>query len=153
MVNQKIKKSTGMTLTGMVIGLLIVMAIFYTGFSFLSDNASDAGITINSKYNETYGNLSASQDSLEENVNTIKDNLDNVSEADNTFQVAWNGLKGLGNVLKLPLRFVDNAVSTFDALIISLDIIPPKIKTLIFIGILVSIVLLILAILKGEPRT
>lgn len=152
MVNKKIKKSS-MTLTGIVLSLLIVMAIFYAGFSFLSDNASDAGIVIDAKYNQTYTNLQTSQDSLELNVNAIKDNLDNVSEADNTFQVAWNGLKGLGNVLKLPLRFIDNAVSTFDALIISLDVIPPKIKTLIFIGILVTMVLLILAILKGEPRT
>ncbi len=152
MVNQKIKiRNSAMTLTGLVISILIVMGIFFAGYEYLTEHADNAGVTVDSKYANTYGNLSDASDDLETNVNEIKASLDDVKEAESTFQVAWNGLKGLGNALKLPIVFVSTSIATWSASIMFIDFLPGWALPLIFIGIVAFVVFLILKILKGEP--
>jgi len=149
MDTKKIRKST-MGLMGIVLSLLLVLGIFTAFFTYWQTNAIDAGRTIDSKYNGTYGNLSVAQDDLDANVDAIKNNLDDVSEATSTYQVAWNGLKGLGNTLKLPINFVSTALTTYGAFDNSLDFIPDWIKTLILIGLTAGAVFIVLAVLRGK---
>lgn len=155
MVFEKIKKinlrNSGSTLTSVLVILLIVMGIFFAGYTYIENNVNSANISLDSKYNESYGNLTAAQTDLEDNVNEIRDSFDDIAEADNTFQVAWNGLKGLGSALKLPISFVSTSLATWTALVFPLDFLPSWVIPLIFVGVLAFIVILILKILKGEP--
>lgn len=140
------------TLTGVVMSLLIVIGFFLMGFSYLDGQVTQSGVTIDAKYNETYTRLETSQGGIEDNVDAIKDNLNDIKEAETTYQVAWNGLKGLGNTLKLPVRFISSTNDVAEAMDSPLDVVPPKIKTLIMIGITAFVVLLVLSLLKGEQR-
>lgn len=144
-------RNSGMTLTGLVISILIVMGMFFAGYEYLTEHAISAGVTIDSKYGDTYAQLQNASDGLDENVNAIKDSLDDVKEAESTFQVAWNGLKGLGNALKLPITFVATAIATWSASISFIDFLPGWTLPLFFIGIIAFVVFLVLKILKGEP--
>ena len=145
-------KRGGNTLTGLVITLILVMGIFSTMFLFLQQKSSESGITLDAKYNDSYTRLKSAQDNLDENVHTIQTNLDDIKEADTAFQVAWNGLKGLGNTLILPISFVSSAIDTVSAIIIPLDFIPQNIKNLILLAIIAVVLFLVLANLKGEPK-
>lgn len=152
MVIKKIttRNSAG-TLTGTIMVLLIVMGIFFGCYFYVSENINSAGLTMESKYTSAYGNLSAAQTDLDTNVESIKSNIDAIKESESTMEAAWNGLKGLGNTLKLPINFVDTALSTYSATIPTLDFLPSWALPLIFIGILSFIIFLVLKILKGEP--
>jgi len=151
MVCKEMKKGT-LTLTGLVMIIILTIGMFSVGFLYLSKQAELSGVTIDTKYNDTYNRLEDSQDDLDDNIQSIKTNVEGIKEAETAYQVAWNGLKGLGNTLKLLINFVSTAIDTASAMLIPLDIVPPRIKSLILLGLIAGIVFLILAILKGEPK-
>lgn len=149
MAYKTIKKSAA-SLTGLVFSILIVLGIFSAMFLYWQANAESAGVTIDSKYSETYANLTSAQDDLDNNVQAIKDNYESMKEAETAFQVAWNGLKGLGNTMKLPISFLTTALATYTAFDYSLDYIPTWVKTLVIIGLTAFIVFLLLSVLRGR---
>jgi len=144
-----IKKNA--TLTSVVLSLILVFGIFIGSYLWMNWNAEDSGITLDSKYGNVYSNLSSQQTSLESNINDIREAVKNIVEPESIYQMAMNGLKGLLYVLKLPLTFVDTAVSSY-LTIGTLVEIPSFVKSLITLSIIATIVLLIVAILKGEPK-
>lgn len=148
---QKIKKAQS-SLMGLVVTMVIVIGIFTGFFLWMQDMASSSGITIDSKYNSTYNKLLTQQSSLSNNVNDIQDSITNVHEADNALQVAWNGLKGLGSVLLLPISFVSTSIDVYTTIIDPIDFIPIWVKILAPIGIIAFVVFLVLSNLKGEPK-
>jgi len=150
-MNLRIRKSAA-TLTALVIGILIAMSIFIGGYFYADETLTDYGVEIDSRYGAVEANLSESQTSLDDNVQAIKDNLQDIKEAENTWQVAWNGLKGLGNTLILPISFLTSGLETYGTIENSLDMIPTWVKTAAVIGVTVLIVFLILALLKGEGK-
>lgn len=147
----KIRKSQN-TITGLVISILLVMSIFFGSYLYVSDNVTSANLTLDSKYNDSYQNLESARSDVENNTQAIRNNLEDVQEADDTFQVAWNGLKGLGNTLKLPITFLNSALITWSSIISSVDIIPGWAITLAFTGLLAFVVFLVLKVMKGEPN-
>ncbi len=147
----KIRNSAG-TVTGLVVILIMVMAIFIGGYLYLVDNVESAGLSLDSKYQAAYGNITAAQEDLDTNVNEIRDSLKAINEAETTFQVAWNGLKGLGKTIKLPITFINTALATWTAIVFPTDIIPGWAKTLAFIAITAFVVFLVIKVLKGEPN-
>jgi len=152
MAYQKIKKSE-LTMTSMVITILLVMGMFFAGYLWIKYNSDQSGIVIDSKYDDTFTGLETQQTTLDKDVNTVKNAVKKISEADSTFQVAWNGLKGLGSSLILVIRFLDSAINTAMYMFGSLDFIPKVYMTLAIIGIITVVVLLIVSILKGDPKT
>jgi len=147
----RVRKSQN-TMTGLVISLLIVIAFFIGSYQFLIQNVDDVGGSPDPIYNSTYGNISQAQDEINDNVNTITDNFKNITEADSAFSVAWNGLKGLGNTLKLPFNFINSANTTLNAIFIPLGILPPWVFNIIKIALSAFMIFLGLKILKGEPN-
>jgi|TARA_R110000744_G_scaffold270384_1_gene383581 hypothetical protein len=147
----RIRKSQN-TMTGLVITLLIVIAFFTGTYQFLIQNVDDVGGNPDPIYNSTYGNISQAQNEISDNVNAITDNFKNITEADSAFSVAWNGLKGLGNTLKLPFNFLNSANTTLNAIFIPLGILPPWVFNIIKIGLAAFMIFLGLKILKGEPN-
>lgn len=148
MVIKTIKKAN--TLTGLTISILLGIGFFTGMYLFWSYNATESGLAIESKYNNTYSNLTYYQTPLENNIQDIRDAMNKLASADNTWQVAWNGFVGLGNILKLPISMISTALGVYSSLEGSLDVIPSWVTGLVFIGITAVIVFLILSNLKGE---
>lgn len=148
MAIKTIKKAN--TLTGLVISMLIGIGFFTGMYLFWNYNAIESGQVIDQKYNTTYSNLTYYQTPLDNNVQDIRDAINGLTSADNTWQVAWNGFIGLGNILKLPISMITTALGVYSSLEGSLDIIPSWITALVLIGITSVIVFLILSNLKGE---
>ena len=57
MAIKKIKRG-GITATGLVITIMIIMGLFYGLYNYVDFNATEANLTIDSRYSESYGNLS-----------------------------------------------------------------------------------------------
>ena len=152
MAYQKIKKSE-LTMTSMIITILLVMGMFFAGYLWIKYNSDQSGIVIDPKYDDTFTRLETQQVALDEDVNTVKNAVKGISEADSTFQVAWNGLKGLGSSLMLVINFLDSALNVMLAMFIPIDFIPSRYIALAIIGIIAVVVLLIVSILKGDPKT
>lgn len=153
MDNKKIIiKKSSQSLSGLIFSLIIVIGIFTGMFFYMQSKAEESRVTIDPKYNSTYSNLTNIQTNLDSNVNSIKDNLDKIKEADSVYAVAWNGLKGLGNTLRMPISFVGNSIDMFKVVLSPLDIVPTWVKTLTTIGLISAVVFLVLSILKGDPR-
>jgi len=152
MVFEKMNKKGTMTLTGLIMSMLLIITMFTGFFLYINQQADVAGVSIDSRYQDTSTRLSGSQSSISNRVNSINDNLKEIQEADNVYQVAWNGLKGLGNTLKLPISFVEDATNMLDAVLISTDEIPGWVKALAITAVITFVVLLVLALLKGESK-
>ncbi len=144
-------RNSGTTLTGLVLTLLIVIGMFFAGYTYISEHGRDAGVTVDDKYEDIYNELEESSSELNNTANAIKDNVDEIKEATSTFQVAWNGLKGLGNTLKLPIQFVTTTIAVWAASVSFTDFLPSWFLPLASIGLVIFVVFLILRVLKGEP--
>lgn len=154
MGNQKVifKKSAG-TLWGVVIGLIIVMAMFYGMYNFIDDNATEANKTIDSVQELTYTNLTAAEARLQTTQNEIKAGVNNITEADASFGSAWNGLKGLIAVVKLPLNFIDISAAVTEGMIeSSMGILPNWALNLIKLAIAMFILFIVWSIFKGDSN-
>jgi len=152
METSKIKLKNNASMIGVVMMMLLVMTVFTAGFLYIQNNATQSGITVDSKYNQSFTQLSSAQDDLSDTVTKLQHNLNNVTEASSVYQVAWNGLKGLGNALILPIEFMSAGLSVWTAMVPGMDMLPDWLSTIIFIAITAFIVLLVLSILKGEPK-
>lgn len=154
MVNQKIgiRKSQN-TLTGVVMSLIIIMAVFTASYLYFAENTDSAGLAVDSKFSDAYVDLNESQSDLESDVENIKENVDDIREADTAYEQAWNGLLGLGNILKLPITFVTTTLKTFYSMSnFASEFIPGWALALIYIAITAFVVFLVIKVLKGEPN-
>lgn len=151
MDNKKISiKKSEATLFGVVLTILLVVGVFTGLFLYINYNAQQSGQAIDGTYNTTYSRLSDASGEVEDNIDEISTAAKGITEADSTWQVAWNGLRGLGSLLKLPISFVDSGQETLDAITIGTAIIPSWAVTLIRIGIIGLIVFIVISILKGD---
>jgi len=139
------------TLTGIVISLIIVMGMFIGGYLWFSWNMTDSGLSVNSTYSKVYDEINASTVSLDENVEDIRDAVKNVTEPESVYQVAVNGLKGMINLFKLPLKFTNTATLLYDSIATIINL-PKWVTTLITISLVVVIIFIIVAIMKGEQK-
>lgn len=142
----------GSTMTTLVITMLIVIGIFSGYYLFFVEQMDNYDTTLDEKYNETYQLLLQEQDDINADVNAVQDSITEVEEADNTFLAAIAGFKGLGLALLLLVNFVESGVNILTAVFFSTDIIPIDIQNLMLIGIVSFIILLVIAILKGEGK-
>lgn len=153
MVFKKIEtKNSVLTLTTVLLCLLVGIGVYFMGFMFVQDQVSYSNVELPQKYNDTFKNLSANLNDMDDVKNDISDNLKNISEAEDTAQVAWNGLKGLGNTLKLISLFVGNIGDVTMSIFLPFDFIPNEVKTIIFLGIIMLMIILVLSILKGDQK-
>ena len=152
MDSKKIRKSQ-LTMTTLIIAMIAIIFIFITMFQFFSTKLDEANITVDDKYNDSYTNILENQEDLQTNIDDITDASKNIKEADDFFNVALNGFKVLGSTLLLLLNFLSTPFDILSSILVPLDFIPQYQKTLFVMGITAVVVFLILANLKGEPRT
>ena len=149
----KNKRGT-MTMTGLILTIILVMGLFYGTFNYVSSNYESADITVPLNYTDSYGDLQTAQDDLDTNIEDIKGAAQAISEADgNVVFVAWNGLTGLAYTLRLFLGVIDIGVATWNAILPGLGFLPPWVKILAEMAIIITIVLVIVGAFKGESKT
>jgi len=152
MDSKKIRKSQ-LTMTTLIIAMIAIIFIFITMFQFFSTKLDEANITVDDKYNDSYTNILENQEDLQTNIDDITDASKNIKEADDFFNVALNGFKVLGSTLLLLLNFLTTPFDILSSILVPLDFVPQYQKTLFVMGITAVVVFLVLANLKGEPRT
>lgn len=146
----RIRKNAGNNLTGLVVTMLLVMGIFYGMFYYVSYNLDYADVTLDDKYQNATNNLLETQNTLESDIDDIQNNFNDIQEAENSAFAVWNGLKGLGNTLKLSTDFVTTSSELWTTLVFMVEGVPGWALALVFIGITGYVVFLVLRILKGE---
>jgi len=152
MVNQEIKKSET-TLAGITFSILIAIVLFTGAFLWINDNAVESGRPIDAMYNTSYTQLQNQSAQLDRTIGDIRTNLDALKEPDNTFAVAWNGLKGLVNIFRVPLNLISIGWQTFQLMIAPLaGIIPMWIINIVALGILAFIIYVIASVFKGDSN-
>jgi len=153
MAHEKIKtRNSASSLTGLVVSLVLFMAIFFGTYTYMVDNMDSAGVALDSKYSDSYDNLSTSQAELEKDVEAVRVAAQDIKEAPEAWRQVINGFKGLGVTLKLFLGLSDTAVSSYEGVVPGQDFLPGWVLPLIFTGLLTFIVFLVIAVLKGEPK-
>jgi hypothetical protein len=150
MVFEKVKKSES-SIWGIVSSILIVIFIFSAGFYWISDNATESGRPIDAMYNTSFTQLQAQQNNLSSTMNDLRNNAEDLTEPDNSFSIAWNGLKGLVNVVRGMFQMVNLGSQTSDTMMTTVSsLIPTWLVGLITLGIIAFIILVIIAIFKGD---
>ena len=148
---KKIRKSS-IELTEVVIGLILFLGIFTGMYLYLNSNINSSGATIDTRYQETYTKLNSTNTKLTSNINEIKDAFSKMTEADNTWQVAWNGIKGIAETLKLPINFLYTALQLMNVSFTALDYIPEWVKVAVGGMITAIILFIVIGLLKGEQK-
>ena len=146
----KTMNKKGTSLYGTLTSMVIVILIFSGFFLFFTDQLDKNSATLDDKYNVTYAQLLEVQDNIDSNVDDIKTAADEVREADSTFLTAINGFKGAGQALLLTLGFTGDAIDTTEALLLSTDIIPSWIQSLIVVLLISLIIFLIIDVFTGK---
>jgi len=150
MVYQKIKKSET-SMGSIIFSLLILMGIFFGGFYWISSNAIESGRTIDPVYNTSFVQLQQQETNLSNTITTIRNSATNVTEAGTDFGVALNGLKGLLSVFRAMFQVVDMGWQSTQLVLAPItNLMPIWLLTLIEIGIIAVIILIIIAIFKGD---
>lgn len=149
---KKIKKAES-SLLGMIVSLLLVVGIFTGLFIWINLHADYQNVTVDSRYNTTYQAYQNATNSISDNVDEISDKTKKITEASNVIQVAWNGLLGLGAVLKLPIKFVDSGQTILDSSLTQVTgIVPSWLIVLSRIILIAFIVLLVVYLLMGGGK-
>lgn len=142
------------TMTGVIVSLLVVMALFYGTFNYVSENYVSANITDSLGYNQSYFDLQTAQSNLSSDIESIKSSAQGIGEADsNIVLVAWNGLTGLASTIRLMFGIVDVAVNVWNALLPGLSFLPDWTKVLVEIMLITWIIFIIIGLFKGESKT
>ncbi len=147
---KKINKKGASSLSGLVFTLIIVIGIFSGMYLFYTDQLSQSDQTLDSEYNDTYQRLLIVQENMDTRVNDIKTTADDVKEADNTFLAAINGFKGAGQAILLLLGFTSDSIDTTQALLISTEVVPSWLQSLIVIGLIAFVIFIVIDVVIGR---
>lgn len=150
MDNSKMMKKGSSSLMGILVGVILVIGMFTGFFLFFEDQLSKNDLSMESKYNDTYDQLTEVRADMDTRVNEIKSAADDVEEADSTFLAAINGLKGLYKTLKLLLGFTSDAIDTSQAIYQSTDVVPSWVQLLSRILLTALVILIIIDVWLGR---
>jgi hypothetical protein len=148
MVNEKIKKST--SLWDVVVIICLASVVFIGLFQYLAYNALQSNQNVDSKFNESYTRLYENQAQIDADSKEIEAVARNVTEADSGF-FSLNGLKGMLKSFLLFFKFIDSTKVTAEA-VVEVEVIPPWMKAIIYTGISLMVILLIVAVFKGDQQ-
>jgi hypothetical protein len=154
MGRQKIsfRKSAG-SASGLVITLLLVMALFYGSFYYISSNYQSAGIPLDEKYQNMSTLMDASQNKLASDSAKIQASVQNISQApQNLPYVAFYGLVGIATAVGSMWSLLDTSKNVFQALIPGMGFLPGWASTLVMIGITMMVVFILFKIFTGRSE-
>jgi hypothetical protein len=137
---KKLETKKGVKIIDIFMVLLVGIFAFTGIFLFIQDNAEESGIEVDARYTDAFNNLSEEQEDIDELAKELRDSVQDIKEADNAAQVAWNGMKGILAIFKLPLEIWDTAKTSFEIGLSMLDTIPAAPKAVILIALTVILV-------------
>jgi len=147
-------KKASSTMTSVFITILLTMALFYSGYSYINSNYVESGITDTLGYNQSYADLQTAQANLSQNIEDIKSSGQGIVEANaNVLLIAWNGLTGLAGTMRLFFSVIDVGINVFNALVPALVFLPAWVKLLVEMGLIITVVLIIIGAFKGETKS
>jgi len=153
-INKNIKKSS--TIFGLIVGIVLIIGFFAIMYTWLFTNTAQAGLSFNQtgNYNSSYNRLLQQQGALNETISDLQTNLDGITEATESYQVAWNGLLLLGTAILSLTDLVGITTGTYGAITeFASTAGVSSFVILLATGIVIAfVVLLVLANLKGEPK-
>ncbi len=152
MGSKEIRKSG--TMTGVVISLILIIALFIGMFQWWNSASLSAGRVIPGTYNDSYVSLTESQSEIDQNLDAIKANYQNITAPESGWVAdLWNGLKGLGNTARLPISFLATSQNVYSAIEVSVGENIPRWAKVAAASIIVAfIIFLLLAILMGRHK-
>lgn len=139
-------------LTGVILSVLLVIGVFVGMFLWYKVNMESAGMSIDGTQSAAFTNINSKVNDVNTVVTDIIDSANNLTETSSLYVVAIYGIKGLINLLKMPLKFLAIIKDSFLAFVTMIEI-PKWIVTIISVTIMVIIVLIVIGIMKGEPKT
>lgn len=152
MVNQKIIMKNSATMTGTIIIVILIMAMFFGAFNYIIFNTTDSNQTLDIKYYEIEENLTDYQTDLESKTQDVRDDLKGMTQAEEGWAQVWNGIAGLATTILLFKSFISAILGVLQSLLPSLEVFPSFVVTLVFVGVFAFIIILIIKIAKGEPN-
>ena len=152
MNNESRFRNGASTVTGLIMSLIIVMAIFSGLYLYFIDQVAESGRTLDDKYIAVNNNVTEISSSVDNNVQDIVDKWDSVVQADSAAFAVWNSFTGLGLILKLPFSFLEDSTNLVQQLFAPLGVLPGWVISLSFTALTAYIILLLLKVLKGEPQ-
>lgn len=149
MINKK-----AATMTGSIIVILITIGLFFGMYQYIVFNYQNAGTEFTTNYTQGYDDLNVSMYDLKYDVDALKNTAQNITQADsNIALIAWNGLTGIAQTIRLLFSIVDVGINVFNAIFPALAFIPTWLKILIETGIIATLILIIIGLFKGEQKT
>lgn len=133
MVFEKVRMKKGVGILEVMIVILISVFAIGAMMNFLIDNANEAGTVVDQRYNNSFNQLKAQEGNVSELTDNLKSAANNITEPDNALQVAFAGLKGAWQLVKLPITLVSIASETFNLFLDMIDWIPATVRNTAFI--------------------
>ena len=125
-IEKLIKVKKGATIKDTMIIIVVFIAFFGVFYTFVGNNAQEAGVAIDSKYNDSYNRLLEKQ----QNVTVLLDDLSsasaNLTEA-KVGDFAFFGLRGVLQLMKLPLVLPSIIADAFSIVTVNVPM-PTEIK-------------------------
>lgn len=147
---KKINKKGSSNMLEIIVGMIIVIGIFSGFILFYNDQLEQNSATLDPKYNDTYNDLLEVQSNLDTRVNKIKDSISDAQEAESGFIASINGFKGIGESMLLLRDFTGDTIDVTESLLISTDVIPSWVQSLIVILLIILVVFIIIDIIIGR---
>lgn len=142
------------TVTLIFISILAVLTLFFGMYNYIDFNYENANITERVGYNQSKADLEVAQTNLDDNIEDIKEAAQGISAADsNIALVAWNGLVGIAQTMRLFINVIDVGIAVWNALLPGLAFLPTWFKLLIEMALVIWVVLTIVGAFKGESKT
>jgi len=145
-MNIRKQAALGTIITAMIIGI----AIYFGMFLYWQGLSVQSGNNVSEEYQNIYDKLEISKERIDSEQVKLETASSNLAEADSTWQVAWNGLKGLGTALKSLTAFIGITHDSVTVVQTEKPLVPGWVYGLLIAGILITLVLVILSILKGD---
>jgi uncharacterized membrane protein YdbT with pleckstrin-like domain len=137
-----------------IIIVMLICIVAYTGMLLYWQGMTGyANVEdVPEEYQNVYDKLEESRGKVDDEQKKLEDSMQKIVEADSTFQVALNGLRGLGTTLRSLTAFIGITHDSITTIQTETALVPGWVFGILLTGVLIVLVLIILSILKGDPN-
>jgi len=140
------------TITGITLSIILGITLFLGMYLWFYWNTNEAGITVEPKYASIYTNLNSTEKGLDTSLNNIRNAVNKTTEPRDYLTVAFFGLVGLLEVLKLPFEIFNAAINGLYQIATGMEI-PSWAFIGIYLAIFTIILFAIIGWIKGEAKS
>lgn len=112
------------TITQIFLTIVIITALFSGMYLYLNDGLSNADLTMESKYQDAYGNITERQQEVDEKTQDIREAVTNIQESESVLDAGLTSIKGAYKALLLVPTVITTGLGLLMDIIIPLDFLP-----------------------------